>query len=130
MAVERRALFETLASLTAPFVSLWLAGRIIVMVLLAPIIEELAFRVYLTRRLIDSDITRVTPGTLTLISVLVSSIAFGLLHDRWIAASVAGVLYALCYRRGRISDCVYAHAITNALLLVYLLAADSGGSSV
>ena len=44
--------------------------------------------------------------------------AFGLLHgDRWLAGTVAGLIYAVTYlRRGRIGDAVVAHAITNALL--------------
>ena len=51
-----------------------------------------------------------------------SSIAFGLLHGRWLAGALAGMAYAAAlYRRGRIGETVYAHMITNALIAGYVL---------
>ena len=38
-------------------------------------------------------------------------------HERFVAATLAGMAYALVlYRRGRVSDCILAHATTNALI--------------
>lgn len=53
-----------------------------------------------------------------------SSLAFGLLHgERWVAGSLAGLIYAAVFlRRGRIGDAVAAHATTNALLAAWVLA--------
>jgi len=47
-----------------------------------------------------------------------------LLHgDRWLAGTLAGLIYAFAFlRRGRIGDAVIAHATTNALLAVWVLA--------
>jgi CAAX prenyl protease-like protein len=58
------------------------------------------------------------------LALLVSSLLFGLLHgDRWFVGILAGALYALVLlRRGRIGDAVAAHATTNALLAVDVLA--------
>jgi CAAX prenyl protease-like protein len=52
-----------------------------------------------------------------------SSIAFGVLHGRWVAGILAGMIYAAAqYRRGEVSDAIVAHAVTNGLLAVWVLA--------
>jgi CAAX prenyl protease-like protein len=57
------------------------------------------------------------------LAIIVSSVAFGLLHgQRWIAGTIAGALYACAMlRRGQLSDAVAAHATTNALLAGWVL---------
>ncbi len=83
-----------------------------------PLAEELAFRGFLTRRLIAADFQAVPEGRFTGMSFVVSSLLFGLLHQqRWLAGTVAGMAYALAYyRRGRLIDAVAAHATTNLLI--------------
>jgi membrane protease YdiL (CAAX protease family) len=45
-----------------------------------------------------------------------------LLHGRWLAGTVAGLLFAAAlYRRGRLMDAVVAHATANALITAYVL---------
>jgi CAAX prenyl protease-like protein len=92
-------------------------------VITVPIAEELAFRGFLIRRLISSDFEALGLRKFTYVSLLLSSVAFGLLHgDRWLAGTVAGLLYALALlKRGRIGDAVVAHATTNALLAAWVL---------
>ena len=104
----------------------WLAFRTIGAVVTVPIGEELAFRGFLIRRLISADFDALSPRRYTYLALAVSSVAFGLLHGgRWIAGSVAGLIYAIAFlRRGRIGDAVFAHALTNALLAAWVL---SGG---
>lgn len=115
-----------LAALGNPSAGLWLLARVVGSVVTVPIVEELAFRGFLTRRLISSDIDRVPAGRLTPTSFLLSSILFGLLHGRWVAGTGAGMLYAAAYgRRGRIGDAVLAHAVTNALIAAAALATGS-----
>ena len=101
----------------------WLVFRTLAAVVTVPIAEELAFRGYLLRRLISSDFEAVGWRRWTYVSVLGSSLAFGLMHgDRWLAGTVAGLLYAAALlRRGRIGDAVAAHATTNALLSAWVL---------
>ena len=103
---------------------LWLAFRTGAAVITVPIAEELAFRGFLIRRLIRADFESAAPRSFTLASVMISSLAFGLMHgDRWLAGTIAGLLYAAVYlRRGRIGDAVAAHATTNALLAGLVLA--------
>jgi len=101
----------------------WLAFRTIGAILTVPIAEELAFRGFLIRRVISADFHSLDPRRWTWLSILVSSLAFGVLHSgRWLAGSVAGLIYAWAFlRRGRIGDAVFAHALTNALLAVWVL---------
>ncbi len=104
----------------------WLAFRIMAAVVTVPIAEELAFRGFLLRRLISADFEAVSLQRWTLLAVLVSSIAFGLMHgDRWIAGSIAGLLYAAAQKwRGRIGDAIAAHGITNALVAAWVVAGN------
>jgi len=96
---------------------IWLLARVIGSVVTVPLAEELAFRGFLTRRLISANFDTVPPGRFTWTSFAVSSLAFGVLHDRWVEGTMAGMLYALAYyRRGSLSDAVAAHTTTNALL--------------
>ncbi|MBZ5634656.1 MAG: exosortase E/protease, VPEID-CTERM system [Acidobacteriia bacterium] len=101
----------------------WLAFRTLAAVVTVPIAEELAFRGFLLRRLISADFESVSMRTVTVLSILVSSVAFGLLHgDRWLAGAAAGMLYAgALLWRGRIGDAVVAHGVTNALIAACVL---------
>jgi len=99
------------------FVPLWVFVRMAGSVLLIPLVEEIAFRGYLLRRLVDSDFQRVSPHQFTGIGVVVSSIVFGLVHSHWLLGLVAGLAYAAAYaRRGRLCDAILAHATTNGLI--------------
>jgi CAAX prenyl protease-like protein len=100
-----------------------LAMRVVGAVCTVPIAEELAFRGFLARRLVAVDFERVSFRTFTWVAFIGSSIAFGLMHGRWLAGTIAGMAYALIvYRRGELGDAVAAHAITNALIAAYVLA--------
>ena len=96
----------------------WLAFRTLAAVVTVPIAEELAFRGFLIRRLMSADFESLSMRKFSYVSLLVSSVVFGLFHgDRWLAGTVAGLIYALVFlRRGRIGEAVIAHATTNALL--------------
>ncbi len=100
----------------------WLFFRVLGAVVTVPIAEELAFRGYLMRKLIAEDFTQVPMGRFTWVSFLGSSILFGAMHSEWIAGIVAGMLFAVAVcRRGRLTDAIGAHAISNALLAIYVL---------
>jgi exosortase E/protease (VPEID-CTERM system) len=100
----------------------WLVVRVVGSVLVVPIAEELAFRAYLTRRLIAADYWRLPVGAFSWPSLVISSGLFGLLHGRWLAGTLAGLLYALAlYRRREPGDAVVAHATTNALIAAVVL---------
>jgi exosortase E/protease (VPEID-CTERM system) len=113
-----------LRSLPAVVATAWLVFRLAGYVLLVPLAEELAFRGYLMRWLISSDFESVPLGKFSWLSILGSSVAFGVLHqERWLVGSLAGLAYALVLcRSGSFADCVLAHATTNGLLAIYVLA--------
>jgi exosortase E/protease (VPEID-CTERM system) len=116
------ALSSTVGALPRGQAWAWIALRVIGSVAIIPLAEELAFRGYLTRRLISIDFESVPLGRFTWASLLISSAAFGLLHGRWIAGVLVGVLYALAlYRRGNLGDAVLAHAVTNLLIAITVL---------
>jgi exosortase E/protease (VPEID-CTERM system) len=112
----------TLANMPAWLAAVWLAFRIIGFLVMVPVAEELAFRGYLIRKLVAKDFVNVTPGSFTWLSFLVSSLVFGLLHDSWVAGTVAGGGFAIAlYRRGQIVDAIVAHMTTNALIALTVL---------
>jgi exosortase E/protease (VPEID-CTERM system) len=117
------AIVAGLASLSSPGRIAWLVFRTAAAVVTVPIAEELAFRGFLIRRLSSADFESLSPRHYTYIALLVSSVAFGLLHgQRWLAGTIAGLIYAAAFlRRGRIGDAVVAHATTNALLAALVL---------
>ena len=109
--------------MSAPIAYGWLAIRVIGAVVTVPIAEELAFRGYLLRKLVNSDFARVEFNSFTMLSFVVSSVLFGMLHQQWLAGVIAGMLFAIAmYRRGAILDAIIAHSTANAMLAAYVLA--------
>jgi CAAX prenyl protease-like protein len=104
----------------------WLVFRIIGSVITVPLAEELAFRGYLTRRLLSREFTEIAPGRLNWWTLVISSLLFGALHGRWIAGTMAGMAYGLVYhRRGQLADAVLALGVTNGLIAMSVLVAGN-----
>lgn len=121
------ALRSSLSSLPAAWANAWLVARFVGFIVTVPVAEELAFRGYLARLLVREEFESVSARSLNWLALTVSSVAFGALHGgRWLAGTAAGLLYALALdRRGRVSDAIVAHAITNALIAAYVLTTGS-----
>ena len=114
-----------LGGMSAPIAYGWIAIRVIGAVVTVPIAEELAFRGYLLRKLVNSDFARVEFNCFTMLSFVVSSVLFGMLHQQWLAGVIAGMLFAIAmYRRGAILDTIIAHSTANAMLAAYVLATN------
>jgi CAAX prenyl protease-like protein len=104
----------------------WLGVRVLGSTLVVPMAEELAFRGYLMRRMMDPDFERISYGECSWRAVLVSSLLFALLHRRWFAGTLAGIFYALAARRrDLLCDAVVAHGVTNGFIAGYVLATGS-----
>jgi exosortase E/protease (VPEID-CTERM system) len=100
----------------------WIALRMLGSVVTVPLAEELAFRGCLLPRVIDADFLEVPARKLTVAALVVSSVAFGVLHENWLGATACGVLFALArQRRGQLSDAVVAHATANLLIAADVL---------
>ena len=122
--VSASAIPAALDAMSAPGRIFWLTARVLAASITVPIAEELAFRGYLMRRLVTADFEKVDPRRYTWLSLALSSIVFGAMHgSSWLAGSAAGLAYGWLYARsGRIGDPVVAHATTNILLAVCVLA--------
>jgi exosortase E/protease (VPEID-CTERM system) len=122
-AVSTSALATGLAGLSPGARLTWLIFRVAAATLTVPIAEELAFRGYLARRILDREFDSVAFSRLNLLPIAVSSIAFGLMHgQQWFVGIVAGLVFAgICRWRGRLSDAIVAHATCNLLLAAWVL---------
>jgi exosortase E/protease (VPEID-CTERM system) len=101
----------------------WVVARCVGAVIVIPMCEEFAFRGYLARWLTKREFWEVSFGDLSVVAVVVSSLAFGFLHERFVLATITGVVYALLLRRTRrMIDAVAAHAASNAVIAVWVLA--------
>ncbi|MBD3309277.1 CAAX prenyl protease-related protein [candidate division KSB3 bacterium] len=95
-----------------------LAGAVIVV----PVFEELFWRSFVIRWLIEPDFRSVPVGQFTWFSCIATVLGFGFEHHRWLVGLVAGVLYnGLLYSKKDLTSCIIAHAVTNLLLGIYVL---------
>lgn len=106
----------------------WLlvAIRIAGAALVVPLMEELFWRSFLMRWVEDSEFERVDPARVGLKAILIPVVLFGFEHNLWLAGIVAGAAYTLLYMRHRnLWSPVLAHAVTNGLLGVWVVATGS-----
>jgi CAAX prenyl protease-like protein len=74
---------ESAVGTTGLFTILWLSARVVGSVFTVPLAEELAFRGFLSRRLIATNFESVPPGRVTRIWFMGSTLALGILNGRW-----------------------------------------------
>lgn len=100
-----------LATFPAWAFAAWAICRVLVTTVLVPVIEEMFFRGYLLTRLDGPQPWR------RALAIGLSSLAFALLHGRWLEAGLAGVVFALvALRRGRVADAIWAHVVANGVV--------------
>jgi CAAX prenyl protease-like protein len=100
----------------------FIAFRIAGAVLVVPIMEEIFWRAFAIRWLVNKDFKSVTVGTFTWMSFLATTILFGVEHREWLAGIICGVFYNwLYYRRKDVFSCIVAHAVSNAALAGWVL---------
>jgi len=91
-------------------------------VLVVPLMEELFWRSFLIRFIIDKNFDSVRLGTFTWASFLVTAVLFGLEHNYILAGVMAGVFYnLLLYKTRSLAQCVLSHAVTNLALAIYVV---------
>lgn len=110
-------LFED-QSVIAFMITTRLAGA----VLIVPVMEELFWRSFLLRYIINQNFSTVPVGAFTWPSFLITALLFGLEHNLIIAGIIAAISYnLLLYYTRSITHCIFAHALTNLLLGIYVL---------
>ncbi len=105
-----------------PLVAVRIAGAALVV----PIMEELFWRSFLMRWLETSDFRAVAPAAVRLQSMAIASLLFGFEHNQWLAGIAAGIAYGVLYmRQGCLWSPILAHAVTNGVLGVWIVATGS-----
>jgi CAAX prenyl protease-like protein len=101
----------------------FIAFRVVGAVAVVPVMEELFWRAFLIRWLVNEDFKSVPVGTFTWFSFVVTVGLFGAEHNDWLAGLICGALYNwLLYRTRSVFACVVAHAVSNAALAAWVLA--------
>jgi CAAX prenyl protease-like protein len=92
-------------------------------VVLVPIIEELFWRAWMPRWIINPQFWKLPLGTFSWTSMIVVALLFGSEHGIfWDVGIVAGLAYNfLMVKTKRLGDCVLAHAVTNGMLSAYVI---------
>jgi uncharacterized protein len=110
--------FTANGAIDGPQVALRLAGA----TLLVPLMEELFWRSFLMRWLERPVFQGVEPRRVGLRAIVLSTFVFTLAHTLWLAAAIAGLVYALLYvKTGKLWVAVIAHAVTNGALGVWVV---------
>lgn len=100
----------------------WIAVRILGSCAVIPVVEELAFRGFLLPWLARPDFEALPARATAWPAVLLSSLAFGALHQHWVLGTAAGLAFALArWYRGRLGDAIVAHAAANAAIALAVL---------
>ncbi len=111
---------ESYASLPA----IAMAFRILRAVVIVAIVEELFWRAWLMRWLINPDFETVPLGAYATQAFALTALLFGAEHGSfWLVGLVAGILFNWWMVRTRsLGDCILAHAAANGCLCAYVLA--------
>lgn len=108
--------------LTGPGRLGFLAIRMVGLVVVVPLIEELFWRSFLMRLVIDPEFERVAVGRVTPASAAITSVFFALAHPEWLPAFLTGLTWAwLLWKTKSLSACVASHMAANLVLGIYVL---------
>ena len=104
--------------------------RFVRLVIIVPLVEEIFWRGFLLRYLIEEKFYHVPFGSFSWFSFAVVTLGFAFAHAQadWLAAAATGALYNLvAYRTRSLSSCILAHAITNLLLGLWIMHTEQWG---
>jgi CAAX prenyl protease-like protein len=103
----------------------FLLFRVLVSVVAVPILEELFWRGWLMRWLINNDFERVPLGAYSPVAFWGVALLFASEHGSfWDVGLLAGIVYnVLMIRTRNLWDCILAHAVTNGALAAYVVLA-------
>jgi CAAX prenyl protease-like protein len=109
------------AELASPLV---MALRVARAALIVPIVEELFWRGWLPRWMIDPSFERVPLGTYTRGAFIITALLFASEHGPyWEVGLLAGLIYNWwMWRTKSLGDLVLAHAVTNGALSAFVIA--------
>ena len=100
--------------------------RILGSTLIVPPLEEVFYRSAVYRYWVAPNIESVPLNRFHFKAFCATSILFGVVHQEWLAGIFCGAAFQwLVLRKGHLGDAMTAHAITNALLGLYVVWTDS-----
>jgi len=107
--------------LRSPWLLSWRTLRAVVIV---PVVEELFWRGWLMRWLIDTDFRRVPLGAYSPFAFWITALLFASEHGPyWDVGLLTGIIYNLWMIRTKsVADCILLHAVTNGILSAYVIA--------
>lgn len=108
------------SALRSPWILAWRTARA---VLIVPVVEELFWRGWLMRWLIDNDFERVPLGAYSPAAFWITALLFASEHGvYWDVGLITGAIYNLWMIRTKsLANCVLMHAATNGLLSAYVI---------
>ena len=103
--------------------------RLVGTVVTVPIAEELFWRGWLIRYVVNPNFQNVPVGMYTASAFWLTAALFASEHGPfWDVGLAAGILYNFWIARtARLADCILAHAVTNGCLALYVLVFDQWG---
>lgn len=115
---------STLANVSPGVRISWVACRVLAAVVTVPIAEELAYRGYLMRVISPQGFDQLRLRDVRWPGLGLSALVFGFTHGgRWAPGIIAGAVYGVvAIRTNRLGEAVAAHAVTNLLIAVSVLA--------
>ena len=120
-----RSGFDPFRELAAPWAAwTFLAIRFLGLVALVPIVEELFLRGFWMRFFVAADWWKVSFGRVTPLAVVLGTVTPMLMHPGELLAAAAwfSLVTWLMVKTQSLADCMVAHAVTNLLLGVYVVA--------
>lgn len=108
------------AALRSDWILFWRTARA---ALVVPVVEELFWRAWMMRWLVNVDFWKVPLGTFTPVSFLVTAVLFASEHGPyWDVGLLTGCVYNWWMIRTKsVANCVLMHAVTNGLLSAYVI---------
>jgi len=96
--------------------------RLFGLALVVPVMEELFWRSFVMRWIVQHDFLSVEPSKVGIRAFSITAVLFALEHDQWLAGLIAGMAYNWLYMRsGSLWTPIISHAVTNAMLGVWIL---------
>lgn len=97
--------------------------RLLSLIAVVPLMEEIFWRSFLMRWLTDHDFSRLDPRRVTWFAFTATAVLFAVEHHLWLAGLIAGLAFNLLYTWTRnIWAPIIAHVVANACLGVYIIA--------
>lgn len=107
----------------SPLATIAFVGHLLGMTLVVPPLEEVFFRSFLYRYFVNTNFLEMPLSRFHPTSFIVTSVIFGFEHHEWLSGILCGFAFQwLVISKNRLGDAITAHAITNFLLGLWVVA--------